>query len=90
MIAPVGQAGMSNLSGSYAIYQFYFYSNQRIYPCGGTFWTYTQVGEIQVTVPINATSGTLELSRLQLQTIPGSELNIFLCTTTTAAGSQTG
>ena len=90
-LSPLGPAGMSNLSGSYSIYMFYLYSDQRVYPCGGTFWTYTQLGEIQVMIPINSTTGSLELSRMQLQTIPGSELNVFLCTTTaTTAGSQTG
>ena len=85
---PFGGGTLSNTSRIYDALAFTLYSDQKMYPCGGTYWTYTKLGEIQVLVPVNATSGALEFSHLQIQVIPVSELNIYLCTTTTMAASS--
>jgi hypothetical protein len=66
----------------YATLAFDLYSNQKVYGCGGSNWMYERLGEIQVRIPINATGG-LEFSQMTIHTVPESDLNIILCTTTT-------
>jgi hypothetical protein len=74
-------ATMSNSTGFYDVFSFALYSSQRVYPCGSTsFWTYNELGVLQVDIQVNPSTGSLEFSSLQVQQ---GAANVFLCTTTT-------
>ena len=60
VVDPIGSlnaGGTTFTSGkpasSFTVVQFGYYSNQRIYPCGGTYWTLLELGRIQVDLHIN-------------------------------------
>ena len=73
-------AGSSNSTGKYVILNFVLYSSQKIFPCGpNSYWTYKQLGLIQVTIAINST-GELRYSNAEIQSEPG--FNEYTCTTT--------
>jgi len=72
----------NNSTGRYGIFNFILYGNERIYPCGGSYWTYNQLGLIQVTIPINSTGG-LQFSHMEVQS-NGLPNTVILCTTTTS------
>jgi hypothetical protein len=80
--SPFGaQGGISNSTGQYSVFTFVLYGSQTIYPCGGSKWEYKELGAIQATIPINSTGG-LQFSNTEIQTIPENDLNVFSCTTT--------
>lgn len=76
--APSGATGLkTNSTGSYAVYMFVLFGSQVInFGCG---WTYAEVAGMWVTVPLNGTTGSLDLSRIQVQTIPNNDLNTNYC-----------
>lgn len=74
--------GFSNDSGNFAVYIFYAYTDQTVYPCGGnSLWDIIK-GEIQVTIPLNSTTESPELPQMQIYALPSIFLNMFTCTTT--------
>jgi hypothetical protein len=70
----------NNSTGQYGIFDFILYGNQKVYPCGGSYWTYNQLGLIRVTIPLNST-GDLQFSRMEVQS-NGLPETVILCTTT--------
>ena len=71
----------NNSTGRYGIFNFILYGSEKVYPCGGSYWTFNQLGLIQVTIPINST-GSLQFARMEVQT-NGLPSTVILCTTTT-------
>ncbi len=54
-------ATMTNSTGLYDLLNFALYSSQRIYPCGSTgFWTYNELGVLEVVIPVSPSTGSLE------------------------------
>jgi hypothetical protein len=86
-VDPIGSLnGYSSISSNgttttFVDVQFDLYTNQKINPCGGSFWTYLEEGVIQVNIPIN-TDGSYNLSNFTLDQMfnPGG-VQFFTCTT---------
>jgi len=89
-VDPTGFIGIdrANQNGtwiSYSILDFFLYSSQKIFPCGGSvFWTYNELGAIQVLIPTNSTGG-YNLSDVR---ITKGSLNIFTCLTQITTSSN--
>lgn len=85
----LGGQGFSNGSGDFATYIFDAYTNQILYPCGGTTRWVTISEEIQVITPASGATGSPDLSHLQIDVFPPDSLNIFTCTDPATSASQT-
>ncbi|MHB8568514.1 MAG: hypothetical protein ACYC7D_14950 [Nitrososphaerales archaeon] len=69
------------LASSFTVVDFGYYSNQRIYPCGGSFWTLLELGRIQVDLPINP-DGSYNYSNITIiSSFSTSGVQMFSCTT---------
>ncbi len=74
------QSKITNSTGQYDVFNFILYSSQRLYPCGSTsYWTYDELGVLQVVIPASPT-GILQFSSAQVEQ---GAANVFFCTTST-------
>lgn len=66
---------------SFTVVDFGYYSNQRIYPCGGTYWTLLELGRIQVDLPIDQ-NGSYDFSDIRIiSSFSSNGVQFFSCTT---------
>ena len=88
VVDPIGSlnaGGATFISGqpasSFTVVDFGYYTNQRIYPCGGTFLTLLELGRIQVDLPINP-DGSYNYSDITIiSSFSTSGVQMFSCTT---------
>jgi hypothetical protein len=69
---------VNSTGAEWTVLNFVLYSDQQIYPCGSSWWTYYQRGLILVTIPIHSAGG-YEFSDAQIQVEGG--FNDWSCTT---------